>query len=134
MDGVVIALVSIAAAVAAAGVGYRRFRARSMATVSDEQFVHDYYAHHPTDATSEAILGERNRIAKVLGLPPEKLAPQQNLRVLSERLTYLADFSVAWNDLADDAAQAREAGGLPPRQRPPLTIGEIVEDLLCGGS
>ena len=121
---------AVAVGIAAFGVVYRRARAKSLPPISDEEFLRDFLARHPVRATSEAILTERRRIARVLGIAPARLAAEQSVELLSERLSYMADFSVAWNDLADEAAEARQAGSLGVRERPPSTIGELIEDRL----
>jgi hypothetical protein len=125
-------LIAIAVAVVAGGILYRRFRSRSLPPLSDEEFLRTFYKRHTATIPSAVILAERRRIAKVLGLAPEKLAPDQSVTVLSERLSYLAEFSVAWNDLADEAAEARCRNGVPSRQRPPTTIGQLIEDRTMG--
>lgn len=133
MDGEIALLIAIAAVVGAGGSVYRRYRSKSLGRLSDEEFVRAFYARYSASLGTEAILTERRYIAKALGLAAERLGPEQNIKMLSERLSYLADFSVAWNDLADEAAEVREANGLPARDQPPMTIGEIIEDRLIEG-
>jgi hypothetical protein len=128
MEGPIVVLLAVG--IALLGAVYRRTRTKSLARISDEEFLRDFLARHPVRAPTDAILTERRRIARVLGIAPEKLASGQSVELLSGRLTYLADFSVAWNDLADEAAEARQAGGLGGRERPRSTIGELMEDRL----
>jgi hypothetical protein len=131
MGGAIVALFAVAVAIAALGATYRRARSKSLPTISDEEFLRHFLAQHATRAAPEAILTERRQIARTLGVAPEKLTAEQSVKSLSDRLTYLADFSVAWNDLADEAAEARQASGLGPREDPPSTIGELIEDRLA---
>jgi hypothetical protein len=128
MGGPVVMFLGVAVGVAVVGVIYRRLRARSLPTIPDDNFINEFRARHPINAAPEAILSERTRIARALGLAPRKLGVDQSMEFLSSRLSYLADFSVAWNDLADEAAEAREARGLGRRERAPLTVGELIED------
>lgn len=123
-------LLLAALGVAALGVLYRGIRSRKMSDMSDLEFLQELSRTCPVTAPPEAILQERRRIARSLGITPEKLTPAQTSDFLSGPLAYMADFSVAWNDLLDEASESREAAGLDQRAEPPDTIGEIIEDLL----
>ena len=123
-------LVLAALAVAALGVLYRRARSRKLPDRSDLEFLQELSRSHSVAAPPEVILQQRRRIARILGMAPEKLAPTQTVDLLSERLAYMGDFSVAWNDLLDEASASREAAGMDQRAEPPETIGELIEDLL----
>ena len=125
-----IVFLTIGIGVAVLGRIYSRLRASAFPSISDDEFVREFIARHPVAAAPATILKERRRIARILGIPPDRLAPGQSGEALSSRLTFLAEFSIAWNDLADDAAEAREASGLGPREPPPQTIGELLEDML----
>lgn len=117
-------------AVAALGVLYRRVLTRDLPDISDREFLAELARLHPITVPPERALQARRRVARILGIAPEKLAPAQTVDFLSERLAYLGDFSVAWNDLLDEAGEAREAAGLDRRAEPPETIGELITDLL----
>ena len=123
-------LVLAALAVAALGVLYRRVRSGKLPDMSDLEFLQELSRIHPIAAPPEVILLQRRRVARILGMAPEKLVPAQTVDLLSERLAYLGDFSVAWNDLLDEAREARAAAGLDYRAQPPETIGELIEDLV----
>lgn len=132
MNGVEGTLLGIAVAILLIGAVFRRFCSEALPTVSDEEFVRSYYARHPGNASPAAILSERKRVGDVLGIAQERLSPEQYVDMLAARFSYPAEFSVAWIDLAGDAAEARTARGLPPRQSPPRTIGDMIEDRLPG--
>lgn len=123
-------LIFVAVAVAALGVLYRRVRSRDLPDISDREFFEELTRRSPIMASPEVVLQERRRVARTLGMPPEKLAPGQTVDFLSERLAYMGDFSVAWNDLLDEASESRAAAGLDQRPETPETIGEVIEDLL----
>lgn len=123
-------LILVAVAVAALGFLYRRIRSRNLPEMSDLEFLQQLSRTHPVTAPPEAILTTRRRVARILGIAPEKLTPGQTSDFLSGRLAYLTDFSVAWNDLLDEAEEARTAAGLDQRTETPETIGELIEDLL----
>ncbi|HEX9730996.1 MAG TPA: hypothetical protein VGG06_03310 [Thermoanaerobaculia bacterium] len=120
----------LAILVAIGGVVYRRHRAKGLPTILDEEFVSAFLARHKVSAAREAILNERRRMARALGIPFDKLAPGHTDRFLSTHLEYLGEFSVGWNDLAYDAQEAREDAGLDRRAVCPTTIGELLEDIL----
>ncbi|HJX26573.1 MAG TPA: hypothetical protein VJ885_01570 [Thermoanaerobaculia bacterium] len=98
--------------------------------MSDLEFLQELSRIHPIVAPPEVILLQRRRVARILGMAPEKLAPTQTMDFLSERLAYMGDFSVAWNDLLEEASEARDAARLDQRAEPPETIGELITDLL----
>jgi hypothetical protein len=131
MSGLTVALLALSIGVAALGAVYRRTRAKSLPSMSDDDFLSDFLNRHPVTAPPNVILAERRRVARVLGIPPERLTADQSEQLLSERLSFFVHFSVAWNDLVDEAAEARQASGLGPRARPPLTVGEVIEDRLA---
>lgn len=126
--GLLLAL--LAAGVAALGLLSRRLRTRDLPEVSDREFFEELIRRYPIMASPEAVSKERGRIAGILGIAPEKPTLDQTSDFLSKRLEHMADFSVAWNDLLDEASEAREAAGLNQRTEPPETIGDLIEDLL----
>jgi hypothetical protein len=126
-------LLLFAVCTAAAALLYRRHRSQSLPSISDDQFLYEFFAHHAVSSSTADILKERRRIARALGISPEKLTPGLTFDVLSDRLSFLTDFSVAWNDLIDEAEESRERAQLKIRDQVPSTIGEIMEDTLNGG-
>lgn len=133
MDSHFLLVLLLSGLVVGLGAVYRRFRSRDLPEIPDEQFVRDFLARHPIRVAPEAILSERRHVARVLGIAPEKLAVTHTVDFLSARLSYLADFSVAWNDLADEAEEMRQEAGLERRKRPVSTLGELLEDRLRTG-
>lgn len=130
MEAVDIQLVTLLLAdlvVVAAGSIYRRTRARQLPDVSEALFVERFHRHH--QGRRDHVLEERRRVASMLGIPEQKLSPDQTLDELRRRFGFLAEFSVAANDLYDEAEEMRQLAGLPARESPPATIGAIIEDL-----
>ena len=130
MDYPTVVIVLLGILVAIGGVVYRRFRAKGIPTISDEEFLSAFVARHKVSASREAILKERRSIARMLGVPFEKLAPEQTAEFLSARFDFIGDFSIGWNNLYDEAVEAREAAGLDRRDVCPTTVGEFLEDIL----
>lgn len=123
-------LLLVALVVVAAGIVYRRTRARQLPDVSEALFIERFHRHH--EGRRDHVLEERRRVASMLGIPEQKLSPDQTLDELRRRFGFLAEFSVAANDLYDEAEEMRQLAGLPGRESPPDTIGELVEDLARG--
>lgn len=123
-------LLLVGLVVVAVGVVFRRARARQLPDVSEDLFLERFHPHH--EGTQAHVLAERQRVASSLGIPVGKLSPEQTLDELSRRFGFLAEFSVAVNDLYDEAAEMRQLSGLVARDSPPDTIGELIEDLVKG--
>lgn len=75
MDSRWLVMIILVGAVAALGVLYRRLRARDLPNVSDDEFLQAFARHHSVAVPPEAILKERRRVARTLGIPPEKMVP-----------------------------------------------------------
>lgn len=122
-----IVLILIGLLIVATGFLFRRFRAGGFPDVSEAHFLQRFYRHH--EGAPDQVLLQRRRVAATLGIPVQKLSPEATLNELSRHFAFLAEFSVAVNDLYDEAAEMRRLQGLPPRESPPVTIGELIEDL-----
>lgn len=132
MDLRLLILVLVALAAAGFGAFYRHRRAQGLEDVTDEEFLNRFYTAFPHSISRYFILQGRNRVASILGIPAEKLAPEQHLSDLSKRFEYLGQFSVGWTDLDDEAEEMRQAAGLETREELPQTVGELVRDLAAG--
>lgn len=115
---------------AAVGVLLRRVRAQQLPDVSEALFLQRFYRDH--EGVHGDILRARQQVASTLGIPVRKLSPEHTLDQLSRRFGFLAEFSVAVNDLYDEAAETRQLAGLGARESPPVSIGQIIEDLARG--
>ncbi|MGB5160822.1 MAG: hypothetical protein WBP10_14115 [Thermoanaerobaculia bacterium] len=94
--------------------------------MSDAEFLKPFPECY--SAPADAVLRERNRVAKTLRIPQEKLAPEQSLNALSKRFGYLAEFSVAWSDLNDELLELRVASGANEGRELPSTVGQLVAE------
>jgi hypothetical protein len=130
MDIRLLILLLVGFAVAGVGILYRRVRSRELPDVSDEVFVERIRRSYA--GGTEILLKERRFVASLLSIPVQKLSPEQTIDELRRRFSFLAEFSVGANDLYDEAAEMRQAAGLPGRESPPDTIGELIEDLARG--
>jgi hypothetical protein len=123
-------LLVVGSLVAGAAIAYRRLRARSLPDVTEVEFLERFYLSH--EGARDCVLEERRRVASILSVPAEKLSPDQTLNELARRFGFLAEFSVAANDLYAEAAEMRRIAGLGARESVPDTIGEVIEDLTTG--
>lgn len=123
-------LLLVGLVVAAVGVLFRRIKARQLPDVSETLFLERFHRHH--EGARDHVLDERQRVASSLGIPVQKLSPEQTLNELSRRFSFVAEFSVAANDLYDEAAEMHQLAGLEERPSSPKTIGELLEDLVRG--
>lgn len=113
--------------IAMAGLLFRRLKARRFPDVPEELFLDRFHRHH--EGVPNQVLHQRQRVASILGIPAQKLSPEHTLGELSLHFAFLAEFSIAVNDLYDEAAEMRRLQGLHARVSPPETIGELIEDL-----
>jgi hypothetical protein len=120
-------LLIAALALGALGAVYRRSRAWRLPDISDKEFLNGFEGFRTLK--SQTVLRERRRIAKILGLPPNKLAPDQKLEELSRQFEYMGQFSVAWSDLDDEVRALRRAAGIREDVDPPSTVGELIAEL-----
>ncbi len=127
MDPRLLFLVAIGVGAPVVGIPYRRFRARKLADVSDTEFLRRFAQHH--SAPADAVLSQRRRVGRMLGIPREKLTPEQTLEELSKRFGYIAEFSVAWSDLDDEVCELRRSAGADEHAAMPSTVGELVAEL-----
>jgi len=106
---------------------YRNYRSRRFPSLSDSEFLEVFHRHYcGNDGT---ILDKRSYVAHVLGIPVDKVSPEQTPEELQERIGYITDFYIAWDCLLDDAEEARIEIGLKSRRDQTSTIGDLVADL-----
>lgn len=125
-----IALAGVAALVASVLVvmqwGNRR-RAKALPDIADESFLQTYRDRFET-ADDAVVLKERNYIAKLLGIPAQKLTPQQAFKELEGHASL--SYDVALGDLASDIDNAYKNTGLRAPSVFPATVGEAIDALV----
>lgn len=105
----------------------RRKSVKSLPDMSDEDFVARFA--HVFLARPEQVIEGRNKIARILGVPPEKLAPEHVYKDLAQRFGTFGSFSVAWSDLEYEVQEiAGERGA--SLEAPPSTVGDLVAGLI----
>jgi len=113
-------LLAIVAAVVTAGVALFAVRSRRAAmrlpSVSDEEFLTRWGA--VDRERSRGILRERDYVAKVLGVPADRLKADTTVAELRSYINPVR-YEVARSDLADDV-----------REKLPETIGGIIDMLM----
>src|SRR2546423_6056305 len=91
----------------------------------DNEFVRIYKQVFQGD--DAAIIRERRFIAKVLGVPHQKLHPNHRFQDLSN-LHFDVGYSVAMGDLEYDLIDLRKRVGLDSALHFPDTVGELVSE------
>jgi hypothetical protein len=79
MDDQLFFLIAVGLAAAAAGHFYRRKRAMRLPDVTDATFIEHLLHHQSVEISPDAIIRERTRVARILSVPPAKLAPPPDL-------------------------------------------------------
>lgn len=130
MNPVLLALLILSVVVALGGYFYCWIRSRDLPDVSDEEFLRGLADYKDIDR--EILLRERRRVGGILGIPPIKLAPTQELSALAKRFEYLGQFSVGWSDLDDEVREYRLQATPSSTESLPKTIGELVGELAAG--
>jgi hypothetical protein len=120
-------ILALGLAVSGLGVLYRRHKAKELESLSDVEFLERFSQRH--SAPADAVLRERNRVARIFGIPREKLSPDQSIEELSKRFGYLTDFMLAWDCLDDEIIELRREAGTDTNLGPPSTVGQLVAEL-----
>jgi len=95
--------------------------------MSDEEFLRAYGPG--TSATSAQILECRRNIARELGLPASKIMPDDRLRELADRLSFVGSGELALSDLFDDL-EAASRGTAARSGVHPETVRAYIESFL----
>ena len=104
----------------------RRRAEKRVPKISDAQFIGQL--GDSSDLPESLLIAQRNYVASVLGLKPDRLSAPMSPEDLSRDLDLLGSFSLAWNDLLDEIAEAHDATGLQEPQTPE-TVGDLVIQL-----
>lgn len=124
-DQIVLLIVAVATAAAALGIVYKRLHIRGLPTMNDRDFLRSYRKLNEASIDPQRVLRERELVASVLGVPRERLTPDQTKEDLRHLELFSTDFEVAWSDLLDELAEDRRAAGLPLGNTPE-TLGAVV--------
>jgi hypothetical protein len=119
-------LLGVTAAVASYLVKTRQ--ARTLANISDDEFIRLYQRRFP-DST-ESVLKLRTFVAKHLALPPEKLTPEQTFKELAKHTGFAGEYEVGMGDLESELIEAFEQAGLEPPKTFPITVAEYIHEML----
>ena len=120
-------ILALGLAVSGFGVVYRRHQAKHLESLSGAEFLERFSQR--LAAPADRVLRERNRVARIFGIPQEKLSPEQSIEELSKRFGYLTDFMVGWDCLADEIIELRESAGTDTNLGLPSTVGQLVAEL-----
>jgi len=102
----------------------KRKRLRQIPEISDQEFLRVYRTKFGTP--EEIVLRERRYLGKVLGIPDQKLSPEQTLKGLSKH-GGLIEFQVGMGDLDSDLIDLLDRAGVESKDfTPPPTVGELI--------
>ena len=121
------------AGMAVAGASYlvKVRQGRSLANVSDDEFVRLYQETFADPAHS--VLEGRRFVAKHLSLPAEKLTPQQTFPQLARYTGFAGEYEVGMGDLETELMERFERAHLEPPKTFPRTVGEFIHQRLSAG-
>lgn len=106
---------------------FRRRGADKLPAISSEEFVARFGQFF--SASAEQVIEGRKRVARVLGVQAERLAPEHTYKELARWFDTLGNFSVAWSDLEYEVQEiAREQD--PLLKTHPATVGDLVAGLI----
>jgi hypothetical protein len=101
--------------------------AKSLPDLSDDEFVARFSRSY--SAKPEQVIEARKRIARILGVPADKLAPEHTYKYLSQLFDTLGNFSVAWSDLEYEVQEIARTPKPSPEEYP-STVGDLVAGLV----
>jgi hypothetical protein len=101
--------------------------AKSLPLVSDEEFVLRF--SQSCSAKPEQVIETRRRVARILGVPAEKLAPGHTYKDLAQLFDMLGNLSVAWSDLEYEVQEIARTPKPSPEEYP-ATVGDLVAGLI----
>lgn len=105
----------------------RRKGAKNLSNMSDDEFFVRFSRSYI--AKPEQVIETRRRVARILGVPSEKLAPDHTYKSLAQLFDTFGNFSVAWSDLEYEVQETMRN----PMQSPedyPTTVGDLVAGLI----
>ena len=113
--------------VAAASFLFKQWKLPRLPDVNDDQFLRLYKMRF--DTLDSRILEGRNFIAKRLGLPENKLSPEQEFAWLSQFTGFATEYEVGMGDLEDEFNQMCADAGLKVPSSFPATVGELIHEI-----
>jgi hypothetical protein len=114
--------------VAAASLLFKKRKLTQLSNVSDDTFLTRYESKF--DPSGGKVLEGRRFIAKHLGLPWQKLSPEQRFVWLSQFTGFVAEYQVGMGDLEDELGEMYSRAGLKAPAPFPATVGEFINEMV----
>ncbi len=114
--------------VAAASLLFKKRKLTQLSDVSDDTFLTRYESKF--DPSGAKVLKGRRFIAKHLGLPSQKLSPEQRFEWLSQFTGFVAEYEVGMGDLEDELGEMYSRSGLKAPSLFPATVGEFINEMV----
>ena len=105
-----------------------RWASRDLPWVPDEVFVGSF--HGEAGLPASQLIKARQWIARRLSIPPQRLAPEQELGGLTKRLDFLANAYVGLNEIEENLSDLYERAGEKRRLVSELTVASAASELV----
>jgi hypothetical protein len=105
-----------------------RWACKDLPWIPDEAFVESFGSEVGLPAGQ--LIKARAWIARRLSIPPQRLAPSQELGSLTRRLDFLANAYVGLNEVEEDLADLYERAGETSCSTSELTVAKAASELV----
>ena len=106
---------------------YKRSKLPELPEISDEEFLRKYNTRFIT--TDVMVLEGRKLVAEHLGIPYQKLSPDQNFERISRYTGFVTEYEVGISDLEDKLFDLCERVNTSPPDPFPETVGEFIYEI-----
>ncbi len=127
MTGLVVAVVLVGAIFVFSYI-HRRRRWLLLPRISDEEFTVHFGVQ--SDEERRAVLEERWRIATILALPSERLAPTLEINEIVVHFEPLVEVHLGVSDLLDEAEEEAKLAGVEFPEEGLATVAEYIRFML----
>ncbi|SRR6266540_2564876 len=104
-------------------------KVKKLPDLSNDEFVNKFKGLYG-DASSEAVLQERDDLARQLGIPCQKLDPSYTFEELSKHLDSFGSYALAIGDLESTVSELFEKLGVKKPYKSPSNIGEFIYEII----
>ena len=124
-----IAIIAIAFGIGISSFWVIKRKTKKLPDIPDAVFLEKYNLILPT-ASPNAILQERDYLAKILCVAPRKLDPTYTFDKLSEYLNYLGSYNLAIGDIEEEVSELFESLGVTRPYKSPNSVGELIFQII----
>lgn len=114
-------------AIVAASELYKRRNLSDLPEISDEEFLRMYNRRFITPDVM--VFEGRKLVAEHLGIPYQKLSPDQNFQRISRYTGFVTEYELGMSDLEDKLFDLCERVNISPPRPFPETVGEFINEM-----